>query len=204
MKKIYFDTNQLYYIRRIADEAGGWDYGDYEWAYRMFPKSPELIQDIRALCYIVALQYEWDLNFSSSNAAFSEICLGKSRRAQATQNAWKIFARGLSDDQDLKRLPFLPDLPVTGRLSFDFISDPDDRVILRHFAAEDADVLLTSDRDILKHKNKLGTMNLVVMRPSEWLNIFLQEARGNEDAVNWLERILFGTGSNAAPNMRMY
>jgi hypothetical protein len=195
MKKIYFDTNQLYYIRRIADEAGGWDYGDYEWALRMFPKSPELIQDIRALCYIIALQYEWDLDFSSSNAAFSEICLGQSRRAQATQNAWKIFAQGLSDDQDLKRLPFLPDFPVTGRLSFDFISDPDERVILRHFAAEGADVLLTSDRDILKHKNKLATMDLVVMRPSEWLNIFLQGARRNEDAVNWLERILFGIGS---------
>ena len=53
MTKIYFDTNQLYYIRRIAEEADGWDYGDYEWAYRRFPNYRELVQDIRALCYIV-------------------------------------------------------------------------------------------------------------------------------------------------------
>lgn len=196
MKKIYFDTNQLYYIRRIWDEAGGWDYGDYEWAYRRFPKTPEIVQDIRALCYIVALQYEWDLDFSSSNASFSEICLAKSRRAQATRDAWEVFAEGLNDDQHLKQVPFLPDFPVNGRLSFDFISDPDDRVILRHFASEGADVLLTSDSHIMKHKNRLGKMNLVVMRPSEWLNIFLQGFRGNEDAVSWLERILFGIGSS--------
>ena len=31
--KIYFDTNQLYYIRRIAEESQGWEFGDYGWAY---------------------------------------------------------------------------------------------------------------------------------------------------------------------------
>jgi hypothetical protein len=201
VKKIYFDTNQLYYIRRIADEGGGSEYGDYKWAFRVFPKSPELVQDIRALCYIVALQYEWDLDFSSSNASFTEICLGKSRRGHATQYAWKLFAQGLKEDQHLKLLPFLPSFPVTGHLSFDFVTDPDDRVILRHFAAEGADVLLTSDTDILDHRTTLGAMNLVVMRPSEWLNAFLQEARGNENAIDWLERILFsiGTTPKAAP-----
>ncbi len=56
--KIYFDTNQLYFIRRIADEAEGFEYGDYSWAYDIFPKNPEMIADIKALCYIVALQYQ--------------------------------------------------------------------------------------------------------------------------------------------------
>jgi hypothetical protein len=68
MTKIYFDTNQLYYIRRIAEEAEGWDYGDSEWAHRLFANNPQLVQDIRALCYIVALQYEWELDFYSSDA----------------------------------------------------------------------------------------------------------------------------------------
>ena len=194
VKKIYFDTNQLYYIRRIADEGGGSDYGDYEWAYRLFPKNPQLVEDIRALCYIVALQYEWDLDFSSSNASFSEIGLRKSARARATRHAWKVFAEGLNENQPLKQLPFLPDFPVTGYLSFEFITDLDDRVVLRHFAAEGADVLLTSDSDILNHQATLGAMNLVVMRPSEWLNAFLKEAREDEDAIDWLERILFGIG----------
>jgi predicted nucleic acid-binding protein len=196
MKKIYLDTNQFYHIRRIADEANGWDYGDYEWAYRRFSNNPQLVQDIRALCYIVALQYEWELDFSPSNASFSELCLRTDKRAQATQDTWKLFAEGLNEGQFLKQVPFLSDFPVGGRLSFDFIGDPDDRVILRHFAAEGADVLLTSDRGILEHKNRLEGMNLVVMRPSEWLNIFLQGVRGNEDAVNWLERILFDIGSS--------
>jgi hypothetical protein len=29
MEKIYLDTNQLYYIRRIAEEAQGSDFGSY-------------------------------------------------------------------------------------------------------------------------------------------------------------------------------
>lgn len=192
MKKIYFDTNQLYYIRRIAEEAEGWDYGNYEWAYRMFPNDAELVQDIRALCYIVALQYEWDLDFHSSDASFAEVSLSAGRRAQATRDAWVLFAEGLKDNQLLRKVPFLPDWPVSGRLSLDFIDDPDDRVIIRHFASEGADVLLTSDAHILKHKARLAELNLTVMRPSEWLNSLLENIRGDEDAVDWLERILFG------------
>jgi hypothetical protein len=87
MRKIYFDTNQMYYIRRIADEAEGSDYGSYEWAYRTFPKDPNLVQDIRALCYIVALQYEWDLDFLASDASFAELSLRNDERARATQDA---------------------------------------------------------------------------------------------------------------------
>ncbi len=86
MKRIYVDTNQLYYIRRIADEAEGFDYANYEWAYRQVPNDPELLQDIRALCYIVALQYEWDLDFCPSNASFAEVSLGVGKKAQATRD----------------------------------------------------------------------------------------------------------------------
>jgi len=195
MKKIYFDTNQLYYIRRIAEEAEGWDYGNYEWAYRLFPNDPELVADIRALCYIVALQYEWDLDFSPSNASFTELNLSTTERAEATRDAWRLFAQGLKGNQFLQRVPFLPDWPVSGQLSFGFVDDPDDRVILRHFAAEEADVLLTSDNDILKHKARLAEMGLAIMRPSEWLNVFLERVRSGEDAVDWIERILFGIGT---------
>jgi predicted nucleic acid-binding protein len=196
VKNIYFDTNQLYYIRRIAEEAEGWEYGQYEWAYRVFPNKPEFVQDIRALCYIVALQYEWDLDFSSSDASFTEVGLSTSKRAQATRDAWILFAEGLKDSQSLQQVPFLPEWSVSGRLSLDFIEDPDDRVIIRHFASERADVLLTSDDHILKHKDKLAELNLTIMRPSEWLNKFLENVRGNEDAVDWLERVLFGIRSN--------
>jgi hypothetical protein len=195
MKKIYLDTNQLYYIRRIAEEAEGWDYGNYEWAYRMFPNDPQLVQDIRALCYIVALQYEWDLDFSSSDASFTEVSLSAGKRARATRHSWRLFAKGLKSGQLLQKVPFLPDRPVSGRLSLDFIDDPDDRVIIRHFASEGADVLLTSDDDILRHKARLAELNLTVMRPSEWLNAFLENVRGDEDAVDWLERIIFGIGT---------
>jgi hypothetical protein len=194
VKRIYFDTNQLYYIRRIAEESEGADYGDYEWAYRMFPNTPDLVQDIRALCYIVALQYEWELDFSSSDSSFTEVSLCTGKRAQATREAWILFAEGLKEGWSLQRVPFLPCWPVSGRLSLDFIEDPDDRVIIRHFASEGADVLLTSDDDILKHRQRLAELKITVMRPSEWLNAFLEGIRGDEDAVDWLERILFGIG----------
>jgi hypothetical protein len=59
------------------------------------------VQDIRALCYIVALQYEWDLDFSSSNASFTEVGLSTGKRAQATRDAWVLFAEGLKDEQSL-------------------------------------------------------------------------------------------------------
>jgi len=195
MTKLYFDTNQLFYIRKIAEEAEGWDYGSYEWAYRRFLNSPEHVQDIRALCYIVALQHEWDLEFSSSDASFAEVSRSakrpRAKRAQATRDAWILFAEGLNEDQSLRRVPFLPDWPVSGALSLDFIEDPDDRVIVRHFASEGADVLLTSDDDILKHRQRLAEMRIVVMRPSEWLNAFLGVIKGSEDAVDWIGRILF-------------
>ncbi len=194
VKRIYFDTNQLYYIRRIAEEAKGWDYGSYDWAYRAFPKTPDLIEDIRALCYIVALQYEWELDFSPSDAAFTEVGLKAGKRAKATRDAWVVFSEGLGEDRALKHVPFLPHWPVSGRLSLEFIEDPDDRVILRHFASEGADVFLTSDSHILSHKEKLAVLNLRVMRPSEWLNEFLCNVRGDEDAVDWLERVLFTIG----------
>ncbi len=192
MTKIYFDTNQLYYIRRIAEEAEGWEYGDYEWAYRAFPNNPQLAQDIRALCYIVALQYEWELDFYSSDASFTEVCRSASRRAQDTRDAWMLFAEGLEENRILHRVPFLPDWPVSGRLSLEFIDDPVDRVILRHFASEGDGVLLTSDDDILRHRERLAQLKLVVMRPSEWLDAFLAAIRGGEDAVGWIERTLFG------------
>jgi hypothetical protein len=197
IERIYFDTNQLYYIWRIAEESGGWDYGDYKWAYQKFPNSPELVQDIRALCYIVALQYEWELDFSSSDASFSEVCLSTSKRAQATRDAWTLFAEGLQEDHPLRRVLFLPKWPVSGRLSLDFIDDEDDRVIIRHFASEHADVLFTSDDDILKHRQRLAELNITVMRPSEWLNTSLESVRCGEDAVDWIERNLFGIGKES-------
>lgn len=195
MKKIYFDTNQLYYVRRIAEEADGWEYGDYEWAYHMFPNNQELVKDIRALCYIVALQYEWDLDFSFCDAPFTEVSLGTSKRAQATRYAWILFAKGIKSDQILQKVRFLPSWPVTGRLSLNFIDDPDDRVILRHFASDGAEVFLTTDNDILRWKTRLAEMNLTVIRPSEWLNKFLENFRCNEDGVDWVERVLFGIGA---------
>jgi len=195
MRKIYFDTNQMYYIRRIADEAEGWDYGSYEWAYHAFSKDPYLVQDIRALCYIVALQYEWDLDFFPSDASFAELSLRNDKKAQATQEAWRLFAEGLKDGRVLHEPAFLLELPLFDPLSLDFIDDPDDRVIVREFAREGADVLLTSDNDILEHKGQLTELGLTVMRPCEWLNVFLDSLRDDEDAVDWLERVLFGIGA---------
>lgn len=192
---IYFDTNQLYYIRRIAEESQGQEFGDYGWAYRLFPRKPALVQDIRALCYIVALQYEWELDFSSSDASFTEVSLSGGKRAQATRDAWILFTQGLREEQPSRLVAFLPHWPVSGRLGFEFVNDQDDRVILRHFASTSAHVLLTSDSDILRHKERLENLQLTVMRPHEWLNDFLKDhLRSGEDAVDWLERILFGIG----------
>jgi hypothetical protein len=192
MAKIYLDTNQLYYIRRIADEADGWDYGNYQWAYRNFPNDLQLVQDIRALCYIIALQCEWELEFFTSNASFTELSLSVGQRAQVTKEAWLFFVEGLKEGQVLHRVPFLPKCPVSGRLGLDFIDDPADRVVLRHFASEGEGVFFTSDSDILRHKERLADLGLVVMRPSEWLDEFLEGIKGNEDSVDWLEKTLFG------------
>jgi len=195
MRKIYFDTNQMYYIRRIADEAEGSDYGSYEWAYRAFPKGPNLVQDIRALCYIVSLRYEWDLDFLPSDSSFAELCLRNDERARATQDTWRIFLEWLKDGQVLHEAAFLRESPICDRLSLDFIDDPDDRVIVRDVTRKGADVLLTSDNDILVHKEQLAELGVNVIRPSEWLNSFLDIVRDNEDAVDWLERVLFGIGA---------
>ena len=194
MRKIYFDTNQMYYIRRIAEEAEGSDYGSYEWAFRAFPRDPNLVQDIRALCYIVALQYEWDLDFLPSDASFAELSLRNDERARATQEAWRLFAEGLKDGRALHEVAFFRESPICGPLSLDFIHDPDDRVIVRESARECADVLLTSDNHILEHKGKRAELGVTVMRPSEWLNTFLHNVRDGEDAVDWLERVLFRIG----------
>ena len=182
----------MYYIRRIAEEAEGSDYGNYNWA---FPKNPKLVQDIRALCYIVALQYEWDLDFFPSDASFAELSLRNDNRARATQEAWRLFVEGLNDGRVLHEDAFLRERPICGRLSLDFIDDPDDRIIVREFAREGADVLLTSDNHILEHKEQLAELGLDVMRPSEWLNAFPDIVRDDEDAVDFLERILFGIGA---------
>lgn len=195
MRKIYFDTNQMYYIRKIADEAEGWDYGKYDWAYHFFPNDQNLVKDIRALCYIIALKYEWELDFFPSNASFAELSLRNDERARATQDAWRLFAEGFNDGRILHAYPFLRESTVCDRLNLDFIDDPDDRVIVRDFAREGADVLLTSDNDILEHKKQLAEQSVIVMRPSEWLNAFLDTVRNDEDAVDWLERILFGIGT---------
>ena len=45
MEGIYLDTNQLYFIRKIAEEADGFDYGNYEWACRLFPDNPDLVDE---------------------------------------------------------------------------------------------------------------------------------------------------------------
>jgi hypothetical protein len=194
MERIYLDTNQLYFIRRIAEEAEGWDYGNYDWAFRLFPDNPELVDDIRALCFIVALQYEWELDFLPNNASFAELSLSSGARAKATRDAWVLFAEGLKDGRALQRVLFDATHQIAGTLPLDFIKDPDDRVIVRDALAEGADVLLTSDNDILKHKGKLSKMNIRAMRPKEWLDLFLASVKGSEDSVDWLERILFGVG----------
>jgi hypothetical protein len=192
--KIYFDTNQIYYIRRIADEYGGADFGDYTWAYHHFRNNPRLIQDIRALCYMVGLQYEWDLDFYSSDASFAELSLQKNKKAQATKEAWLVFVEGLKEDQQLRIVHFLPDWPVNGPLNLRFIKDKADRVILRHFAVSGAEVILSSDKHMLEHQARLAAMNLTVMRPYEWLSDFLGDMNIDGNVVDWLERILFTIG----------
>lgn len=193
-EKIYLDTNQLYYIRRIAEEAQGWEYGDYSWAYRHFKNDPAMIADIRALCYIVALQYEWDLEFSTSDAAYTEVCRNLGDRSRRTRDAWNLFADGMEGNLHPRRIPMVTDAPVRGRLSLEFILDKADRAVLCHFVSGGAKVLLTSDNDILNHRAELESLGIRVMRPAEWLNSFLENIRGDEDGVDWVERILFRVG----------
>jgi hypothetical protein len=141
------------------------------------------------------LQYEWDLDFFPSDASFAELSLRNDERARATQEAWRLFAEGLKDGRVLHEAAFLRESPICGHLSLDFIDDPDDRIIVGEFAREGADVLLTSDNDILEHKGQLAELGVIVMRPSEWLNSFLDHVRDDEDAVDWLERVLFDIGA---------
>ncbi|MBN1161915.1 MAG: hypothetical protein JXA17_08210 [Dehalococcoidales bacterium] len=194
-EKIYFDTNQIYFIRRIADEAEGFEYGDYSWANKVFPHSPEMVADIKALCYIISLQYQWDLEFCASNASYTELINNTSNRAHETRKAWEAAGENLINKA--QKLPSIEQKQfdiesITDNL--EFIKDKADREIIRDFMRQEADVLFTSDDDILKHKNKLVQMGIKVMRPSEWINEFLQEVRGEEDGVQWVERILFTTG----------
>jgi len=58
-------------------------------------------------------------------------------------------------------------------------------------------VLLTTDYKHLANKQKrriLSSIGVSLMRPTEWLNLFLKDLRGDEDAVDYLERILFSVG----------
>jgi predicted nucleic acid-binding protein len=199
-QKIYFDTNQIYFFRRIADEAEGYEFGDYSWAYDVFSQSPEMVADIKALCYIVALQYQWDLEFCSSDASYTELFLTIANRAVKTREAWEAAEPNLN--KKLCKLPMtqgvdpqnLPDLEsIQDKLGF--IPDKSDRVIIRDFINQKADILLTSDNHILKHKVELEQLGVKAMRPSEWINEFLRYVRGDEDGVEWTERILFTIGS---------
>lgn len=112
-------------------------------------------------------------------------------RGVRTKEAWDLFAEGVERGEYPRRIPFATYRLVRGRLSLDFVTDNADRAILRHFVSDGADVILTSDDDILRHKLKLDELGIRVMRPAEWLNEFLKDARGTEDTVDWLERILF-------------
>ena len=200
-QKIYFDTNQLYYIRRIADECEGFEFGDYSWAYRVFPKNPNMIADIKALCYIIALQYQWDLEFCHSDASYTELFRKVSNRAVKTREAWEI-AGEQNLDRKARKLSTLGESNVQKRLklgvirdNLEFIPDESDREIVRDFMEQDADILFTSDDHILKHRAELGKLGVRAMRPHEWINEFLKGARGQEDGVDWVERILFTIGS---------
>jgi predicted nucleic acid-binding protein len=199
--KIYFDTNQLYFIRRIADEAEGFEYGDYSWAYDIFPNNPKMVADIKALCYIMSLQYQWDLEFCSSDASYTELFLTVGNRAVKTREVWEIVAEH-NLDKKVRKLTSIQESGIQNRLDLEhvqdilgFISDKSDREIIRDFLEQAADTLLTSDDDILRHKAELGQLGVRAMRPHEWINEFLKDERGDEDGVDWVERILFTIGS---------
>jgi len=202
-QRIYFDTNQLYYIRRIAEEGAGYDFGDYSWAYDVFRGQPDMIADIRSLCYIVALQYQWDLEFNPSDAAYSELFLSLSKRAASTREAWEIAGEGNLSRRP-RRLPAVGsrDVPRLGarlqREELGFITDGADRSIVRDCLVHGADVLLTCDAHILLNKDRLATLGISAMKPHEWVNVFLQTTRGDEDALDFLDRILFTVGTQKA------
>jgi predicted nucleic acid-binding protein len=131
---------------------------------------------------MIEVSDQWELRISSSDASFAELCRSASERARATREAWKLFAEGIDEGQ-LKREARLPRGPADEHPRFSFVEDRDDRAILWHVVQEGADVLLTSDEDILRHRERLLAMGVRVMRPSEWLDVFLSLARGSEDAL---------------------
>jgi predicted nucleic acid-binding protein len=155
-----------------------------------------MVADIKALCYIIALQYQWDLEFCSCDASYTELIYNTSKRAKKTREAWEIAGEGnlIRKPRGLplnEQKPF--DVPELDELSF--IRDADDKFIIRDSVNQQADVLLTTDKHILIHKNQLAQMGVRVRRPSEWINEFLpKELRGEEDGVQWVERILFTIG----------
>src|SRR3972149_10519793 len=114
-QKIYFDTNQIYYIRRISDEAEGFEFGDYSWAYDVFTGNPEMIADIKAICYIISLQDQWDLEFCSSDAAYTELIITTGKRAFETRKAWDAVG-----EHNLIGKP--RDLRINGQTLFDLSS----------------------------------------------------------------------------------
>jgi len=200
-QKIYFDTNQIYFIRRIADESEGDEFGNYSWAFEIFHNNPDMIADIKALCYIVALQYQWDLEFCSSDASYTELFQSISNRAIKTREVWGILGRQHLN-REARKLVSIPESIIQKHLNskttqdkLGFIEDKSDREIIRDFMKQNADTLLTSDDDILRHKAELGQLGIKVMRPYEWINEFLKDIRGDEDGVAWVERILFTIGS---------
>ncbi len=195
-QKIYFDTNQIYYIRRISEEAEGFDYGDYSWAYEVFKSNPVMVADIKALCYIISLQDQWDLVFCSSDAAYTELIITTGKRAQETRKAWEAIGEyNLVEKPRNLRIngQMLFDLKL-GKDQLDFNTDKADRVIIKDFVRQKADVLLTSDEHILRYKIRLAEMGIDVVRPNDWINKFLEAVRGEEDGVQWVERILFTIG----------
>jgi len=124
-----------------------------------------------------------------------------SARAAKTREAWNLFAEGLETEDYPRRIPFVTERHVPGRLNLEFIPDKEDRAILRHFVSEGAEVFLTDDNHILEHKPELSSVGIEVMRPAEWLNNFLwlnnilKDVEGTEDGIKWLERILFKVGT---------
>ncbi len=199
MKKIYFDTNQIFFLRKIVDEAQGYEFGDYSWANKYFRNNPDMINDIKALCYIIALQYQWDLEFSHSDAAFLELSSPKGRRESETKNAFDILRKYHVTEPSVKKGEYVHFHTIIDSEEFKkcltYINDEDDRKIVLDFTQSNADVLLTSDKHILIHKDKLFELGIIVMRPYEWISAFTKNMRNEEEPIEFLERILFTIGS---------
>ena len=202
-EKIYFDTNQIYYIRRIVEEAEGYDFGDYSWAYKQFKDDSRIINDIKALCYIISLQYQWDLEFSPSNEAYYELRKSLGKVAQSTRETWEVFVEN-ETEEGMKHTARTDGNTKKGKLidldgsynNFRFIDDIDDREIICGFINSGANVMLTSDDDILRHGKRLDELGIKVKRPYKWISDFLKDVRGNEDAIDFIERILFTIGGS--------